>query len=233
MLGRGFSPRCKLVRDLLNLARDRTKFERIAGLHGCERRSLAPPTVKQLPTRGQSVTVMGVSGLGDLQQATGKTSAATAACVAHCSRESFGASSWVAALAGFEAVAGDAAGSCCFLVVFSDVHAFEYREGCGSDAPQLNEHVLMSQLDDAAKRAIRLTTILGATPTAAPRITDEIRLRFPVAPPTIGIGSSPGERHHADPALPLKSLREQCPFETGIERLGRESPRPVVERATR
>ena len=73
MLGLGFSPRCKLVRDPLNLARDLTKFERIVGLHGCERRSLAPPTVKQLPKRGHSITVMGFRILGDLQQDLGKT----------------------------------------------------------------------------------------------------------------------------------------------------------------
>ena len=53
-----------------------------------------------------------------------------AAFVADCFCESFGASSF-AALAGFEAVAGDAAGSCCFFVVFSDVHAVEYGEWCG------------------------------------------------------------------------------------------------------
>ena len=68
-----FSPRCKLVRNRLNLARDLTELERIVGLHGCERRSLAPPTVKQFPNRGHSITVMGFRILRDLQQDLGKT----------------------------------------------------------------------------------------------------------------------------------------------------------------
>ena len=96
MLGLGFSPRCKLVRDLLNLARDIRELERIVGLHGCERRSLAPPTVKQLPKRGHSITVMGFRILGDLQQDLGKTQGRPAALFAHGFCESFGASSWVA-----------------------------------------------------------------------------------------------------------------------------------------
>ena len=128
MLGLGFSPRCKLVRNPLNLTRDLGELERIAVLHGCERRSLAPSTVKQLPTGGHSVTVMGFRILGDLQQDTGKTYGRPAALFAHGFCESFGASSWVAALAGFEACAGDAAGSCCFLVVFSVAHAVKYCE---------------------------------------------------------------------------------------------------------
>ena len=73
MLGLGVSPCSKLVRDLLNLARDSTKFERIAGLHGCERRSLPPATVKQLPIRSHSITITGIRVLRDLQQALGKT----------------------------------------------------------------------------------------------------------------------------------------------------------------
>ena len=73
MLGLGFSPRCKLVRDPLNLTRDLTKLERIASLHGRERRRLAPPSVKQLPSRGHPITVMGFRVLGDLQQDLGKT----------------------------------------------------------------------------------------------------------------------------------------------------------------
>ena len=73
VLGLGLSPRRELVRDLLNLARDLGKFERIAGLHRRERRSLAPPPVKQLPSRGHSITVVGFRILGDLQQDVGKT----------------------------------------------------------------------------------------------------------------------------------------------------------------
>jgi hypothetical protein len=37
-------------------------------IHSHERRRLAPPTVKQLPNRGHSITVMGFRILGDLQQ---------------------------------------------------------------------------------------------------------------------------------------------------------------------
>ena len=84
------SSRCKLVRDPLNLARDLTELERIVGLHGCERGSLAPPTVEQLPSRGHSITVMGFRILGDLQQDLGKTQGRPPAYVAHCSCESFG-----------------------------------------------------------------------------------------------------------------------------------------------
>ena len=95
MLGLG-SPRCKLVRNRLNLARDITEFERIVGLHGCERGSLTPPTVKQLPNRGHSITVMGFRILGDLQQDLGKTQGRPAADFTHGFCESFGASSGVA-----------------------------------------------------------------------------------------------------------------------------------------
>ena len=91
-----FSPRCKLVRDPLNLARNIAEFERIVGLHGCERRRLAPPAIKQFSNRGHSVTVMGFRILGDLQQDTGKTYGRPAALFAHCFCESLGASSWVA-----------------------------------------------------------------------------------------------------------------------------------------
>jgi hypothetical protein len=63
----------KLVRDPLNLARDLTEFEGISGLHGCERRSLAPPPVKQFPNRGHSIPVTGFRILGDLQQGVSKT----------------------------------------------------------------------------------------------------------------------------------------------------------------
>ena len=77
VLGLGLSPRCKLVRNRSNLARDLGKFERIVGLHGCERRSLAPPTVKQFPNRAHSITVMGFRILGDLHQGPGQDVGAT------------------------------------------------------------------------------------------------------------------------------------------------------------
>ena len=68
--------------------------------------------------------------MSNLQKATGSL-LRRAHGVPEGPRESFGASSWVAALAGFEAVAGDAAGSCCLLVVFSGAHSFKYGGGCG------------------------------------------------------------------------------------------------------
>ena len=71
-------------------------LERIPGLHSREGRSLAPPTVKQLPTRGHSITVIGFRILGDLQQDPGKTQGRASAQVAHGFCESFGASSGVA-----------------------------------------------------------------------------------------------------------------------------------------
>jgi hypothetical protein len=42
VVGLGVSPRCKLVRNPLNLTRDLTELERISGLYGREGRSLAP-----------------------------------------------------------------------------------------------------------------------------------------------------------------------------------------------
>ena len=73
MLGLGCSripTRPQLVRDRLNLARDVTEFERIFGLHRRERRSLAPPAVKELPPRGNAVRGA-LRCLGNLQKATG------------------------------------------------------------------------------------------------------------------------------------------------------------------
>ena len=52
-LRRRFSPRCKLVRDPLNPAREVIEVERIVGLHGCERRSLAPPRSRSSPSTRQ------------------------------------------------------------------------------------------------------------------------------------------------------------------------------------
>jgi hypothetical protein len=68
----GVSSNSKFVRDRLNLARNIIELERIAGVHGREGRSLAPPTVKQLPVGSNSIPITGFRVLGDLQQALGK-----------------------------------------------------------------------------------------------------------------------------------------------------------------
>ena len=96
MLGLGFSPRCKLVRDPLNLARDLGELERIVGLHGGERRSLAPPPVKQLrsaATRSR-LWAFGSSAISSRTRARRRGDPPHG--VAHGFCESFGASSGVA-----------------------------------------------------------------------------------------------------------------------------------------
>ena len=171
MLGLGYSPCSKLVSDLLDPAREVGKFERIVGLHGCERRSLAPPAVKELPPRGNAVRGP-LRCLSNLQQATGSL-LRRAHGVPERPCDSFGASSGVAALAGFEAVAGDAAGPCCFLVVFKGAHVSSIARGavdtrlCGLRESTLARHAV-ARLRPVGVRCLPLDYSLSCVSLRSP-----------------------------------------------------------------
>ncbi len=53
----GVSPRSKLVADALDLARDDIERQRISVFHGCELRSLPPPSIEELFDRGDSIPI--------------------------------------------------------------------------------------------------------------------------------------------------------------------------------